>query len=133
MRAGQNLEDSAVFRAQEHHGPVFGQSSGNIDHNLGQFGSVRTKPNVRDEGEGSFRVFQWYLLEVLVKQGRSLTEGTASSIRGYVLMKVSISSGNWTEDLYSAAAPSPAHVPGLESRGTQNMERLLPKAASVPV
>lgn len=34
------------------------------------------------------------LLEVLVKQGRSLTEGTASSIRGYDLMNVSISSGN---------------------------------------
>lgn len=43
MRAGQNLENSAIFRAQEHHGPVLGQSSGNIDHNLGQFGSARTK------------------------------------------------------------------------------------------
>lgn len=103
MRAGQNLEDPAIFRAQEHHGPVLGQSSGNIDHNLGQFGSVRTKPSVRDEGEvldnpshacEQKQVFQWYLLEVLVKQGRSLTEGTASSISGYVLMKVSISSGN---------------------------------------
>lgn len=96
MRAGQNLEDSAVFRAQEHHGPVLGQSGGNIHHNLGQSGPVRTQPSVRDEGEGWFwmRRTGWYLLEVLVKQGRSLTEGTASSISGYVLMKVSISSGN---------------------------------------
>lgn len=62
MRAGQNLENSAIFRAQEHHGPVLGQSSGNIDHKLGQFGSVRTKPDVSDEGERSF----WIILHTHV-------------------------------------------------------------------
>lgn len=65
-----------------------------------------------------------YLLDVLVKQGRSFTEGTASSISGYDLINVSISSGNWTDDLYSAAGPSPAHVPGLQKIKKQDISDL---------
>lgn len=38
MRAGQNLQDSAVLRAQEHHGPVFVGAGRNVHHDLGQLG-----------------------------------------------------------------------------------------------
>lgn len=76
MRAGQNLEDSAILRAQEHDGPVLGQSSGDIDHNLGQFGSVRTKPKGRDEGEGSL----WIILHTRVRETRCFREPGVSVV-----------------------------------------------------
>lgn len=40
-----------------------------------------------------------YLLVVRVKYGLSLTDGTDSSIRGYDLIKVSVSSGKVVDDL----------------------------------
>lgn len=40
-----------------------------------------------------------YLLVVRVKQGRLLTDGTASSISGYDLLNVRVSSGKFVEDL----------------------------------
>lgn len=40
MCAGQNLQDSAILRSQEHHYPVLVGTSRDVHHNLGQFGPV---------------------------------------------------------------------------------------------
>lgn len=49
-----------------------------------------------------------------------MTEGTDSSMSGYDLMKVKVSSGKVVEDLKAAAEPSPAQHPGLHSSSSSN-------------
>lgn len=46
MCAGQNLQDSAVVRAQEHHRPVLVGASRNIHHYLSQLGPGHEKEKV---------------------------------------------------------------------------------------
>lgn len=65
---------------------------------------------------------QWargtYLTIVLRNQGRLTMEGTASSIRGCVLMKFRVSSGNSLEVTYFSNDVEPAQQPGLnKTRG----------------
>lgn len=55
-----------------------------------------------------------YLTMVFRNQGLFVMEGTASSIRGCILMKFSVSSGNSLDTLYLSMDGEPAQVPGLQ-------------------
>ena len=62
---------------------------------------------------------------VLRNQGLLAMEGTASSIRGCILMKLSVSSGNSLDTLYLSMDGVPAQLPGLqmERRKRNEMKR----------
>lgn len=55
-----------------------------------------------------------YRTMVLRNQGLFAMEGTASSIRGCILMKLSVSSGNSLDTLYLSIGGVPAQLPGLQ-------------------
>lgn len=55
-----------------------------------------------------------YRTMVLRNQGLLAMEGTASSIRGCILMKLSVSSGNSLDTLYLSIGGVPAQLPGLQ-------------------
>jgi len=63
-----------------------------------------------------------YRTMVLRNQGLLAMEGTASSISGCVLMKLSVSSGNSLENLYLSMDGMPAQLPGLW-KGEEEDER----------
>lgn len=55
-----------------------------------------------------------HLTIVLRNHGLLMTEGTASSMRGWVLIKFRVSSGNSLEVVYFSKDDEPAQQPGLE-------------------
>lgn len=61
----------------------------------------------------AFRVRNTYRTIVLRNQGLLAMEGTASSMRGCILMKLSVSSGNSLDTLYLSMDGEPAQLPGL--------------------
>ena len=62
-------------------------------------------------------VWNTYRTMVLRNQGLLAMEGTASSIRGCILMKLSVSSGNSLDTLYFSMGGVPAQLPGLQIEG----------------
>lgn len=68
----------------------------------------------------AFGVCNTYRTMVLRNQGLLAMEGTASSIRGCILMKLSVSSGNSLDTLYLSMDGVPAQLPGLK---TERRER----------
>lgn len=64
----------------------------------------------------AFRVRNTYRTIVLRNQGLLAMEGTASSIRGCILMKLSVSSGNSLDTLYLSMDGEPAQLPGLAGK-----------------
>lgn len=64
-------------------------------------------------GRWVFRVGNTYRTIVLRNQGLLAMEGTASSISGCILMKLSVSSGNSLDTLYLSMDEVPAQLPGL--------------------
>lgn len=69
----------------------------------------------------AFGVCNTYRTMVLRNQGLLAMEGTASSIRGCILMKLSVSSGNSLDTLYLSMDGVPAQLPGLQ---TERMEKI---------
>ena len=64
----------------------------------------------------AFGVGNTYRTMVLRNQGLLAMEGTASSIRGCILMKLSVSSGNSLDTLYLSMDEVPAQLPGLRMK-----------------
>lgn len=64
-----------------------------------------------------------YRTMVLRNHGLLAMEGTASSIRGCILMKLSVSSGNSLDTLYRSIDGVPAQLPGLEWIGARVKHR----------
>lgn len=62
---------------------------------------------------GAFGAHETYRTMVLRNQGLLAMEGTASSISGCILMKLSVSSGNSLDTLYLSMDAVPAQLPGL--------------------
>lgn len=58
-----------------------------------------------------------------MNQGCSATEATASSRRGWDLMKLSVASGKSLEVRYPEAWPTPAQLPGLQKRDPKGDRR----------
>lgn len=57
-----------------------------------------------------------HLTIVLRNHGLLMIEGTASSMSGWVLMKLRVSSGNSLEVVYFSKEDEPAQQPGLEEK-----------------
>lgn len=80
-----------------------------------------TSQNERPEPKSLIELLGWWVFRarntyrtiVLRNQGLLAMEGTASSISGCILMKLSVSSGNSLDTLYLSMDEVPAQLPGL--------------------